>query len=143
MQSDIGRYSELMNNIKAHIYLVRDEHPINLTSTYELLVFNSMHVSNDRGRYIHGNYKCRGRCSQRTSFIFSQDINNERDDRDDKIEYCYQQWTVLYVISSVTTATNVDTYLITVLNQIFGRQIQILQQVAMAKTKDLILWKLS
>ena len=52
-----------------------------MTSTYELLVNNSAHMSNDRVHHSQGNSRLGGRGSGRTSVMFVQDINNGRDDK--------------------------------------------------------------
>ena len=52
-----------------------------MTSTYELLVNNSAHMSNDRVHHSQGNSRLGGRGSGRTSVMFVQDINNGKDDK--------------------------------------------------------------
>ena len=72
---------EYLKNTKESTYLVCNKYPNTLTSTYELLVHNSVHMSNDRRCHYQDNSHIGGRGSGRTSVIVAQDINHGRDDK--------------------------------------------------------------
>ena len=76
-----GLYSGELENIKESTYLRYNKYPNTLTSTYELLVNNSLHMSNDRVHHSQGNSRLGGRGSGRTSVMFVQDTNNGKDDK--------------------------------------------------------------
>ena len=78
MISEGGCYSLLLKNIKKSTYLGWVEYPNTLTRTYELFVIHYGHVSNNMGGYANGNFNYRIRGSIRTSVIFSQCKNNDR-----------------------------------------------------------------
>ena len=68
---ECGSYSVLLKIINKLTYLGLYEYPKSLTSTYEILVFNSGNMSNNRHPYDHVNAHRGGRGSRKTSVIFA------------------------------------------------------------------------